>query len=329
MRYFMKNNFFMMIILLIVVLFLAMALSFFTGSVPLSPFKLFAPELKGILVLRISRIALGLTAGAALAVVGCILQGLLKNPLADPYVLGISSGAGLGAVVAIISGAAVSLPGGLAVPVFAFLFGLLAIFFVYFLSKKAGRVGTEDLLLSGVIITSMLSGIIMFIVSATEREGLHSALWWLLGNTQVYNLRLLFIICAVSIAGIISSVIFSRNLNIMSLGEEQAIAMGMDTERIKLVFFIISSVMTAVIVSACGMIGFVGLIIPHCARRMTGSDHRRLIPISALLGAIYLVLCDIIARKLTQPIELPIGVITAMVGAPFFIFLLKRSKVPK
>jgi iron complex transport system permease protein len=325
----MKIKYFNTIIFLVCILFASCVMSLLIGSVPLSPAKLFSPSLRGILFLRASRVALALSAGASLAAVGAILQGLLKNPLADPYILGISSGSGLGAVIAIIFGLHLTFMGSLSIPLLAFIFGLCSIVFVYFLSKKGSRVGVEDLLLSGVIVTSMLSGIIMFIVSATEREGLHSALWWLLGNTQIYDLRLLFIVFSVSLSGIILSTLLARNLNIMSMGEEDAITMGLDTEKIKLLFFVLSSVMTAVVVSVCGMIGFVGLIIPHIARRLIGPDHRRLIPVSALCGAIYLILCDIIARRLTQPIELPIGVITAICGGPFFIFLLKRSKVPK
>jgi iron complex transport system permease protein len=325
----MKNNYIKVLIFSIVMLFMAVFLSLMIGSVSISPVSLFSHDLRGILFLRLGRIALALSAGASLAVVGAILQALLKNPLADPYILGISSGSGLGAVIAIITGLHLSFLGTLSIPVTAFLFGLCAIMFVYFLSKKGARVGVEDLLLSGVIVTSMLSGIIMFIVSATEREGLHSALWWLLGNTQIYDFRLLAMVAAVSVIGIIVSTLLARHLNVMSLGEEEAITMGLDTEKTKLVFFVVSSVMTAAIVSVCGMIGFVGLIIPHIARRIIGPDNRRLIPVSALLGGTYLILCDIIARRLTQPIELPIGVITAICGGPFFIFLLKRSKIPR
>jgi len=303
--------------------------SLLIGSVTISPARLFSPALRGILFLRITRIVLALVAGAGLAVTGAILQGLLKNPLADPYILGISSGSGLGAVVAILFGLNLSFLGSLSLPLFAFLAGLATIFLVYLLSKKGARVGTEDLLLSGVIITAMLSGIIMFIVSATEQEGLHSALWWLLGNTQIYDLKLLAVVSVITILGVVVSTFLARNLNIMSLGEEEAITMGLDVEKVKLLFFIISSIMTAAIVSVCGMIGFVGLIIPHIARRFIGPDHRRLIPASALCGGIYLILCDILARRVTQPIELPIGVVTAICGAPFFIFFLRRSRRPK
>jgi len=325
----MKIKPYQIILFLLLLLFGAALLSLFIGSVSISPARLLSPDLRGILFLRITRLVLAVVAGAALAVVGAILQGLLKNPLADPYILGISSGSGLGAVIAILFGINLSFLGSLSLPLFAFLAGLVTIFLVYLLSKKGPRVGTEDLLLSGVIITAMLSGIIMFIVSATEREGLHSALWWLLGNTQIYDLKLLVVVSAISVIGIVVSTLLARNLNIMSLGEEEAITMGLDVEKVKLIFFIISSVMTAAVVSVCGMIGFVGLIIPHIARRIIGPDHRRLIPASALCGGIYLILCDILARRVTQPVELPIGVVTAICGAPFFILLLRRSRRPK
>jgi len=314
--------------LLVLTLIASVFLSLVMGSVTIPMGSLFSPGMKGILMLRIGRVLLAVSAGASLAVVGAILQGLLKNPLADPYILGISSGSGLGAVIAIMLGLNIPILGSLSIPLSAFAFGLCSIMFVYFLSKKGSRVGTEDLLLSGVIVTSMLSGVIMYIVSAAEREGLHSALWWLLGNTQVYDPRLLSAVLAISLSGIIISVILARHLNIMSIGEEEALSMGLDVEKTKIFFFIISSVMTASIVSVCGMIGFVGLIIPHIARRITGPDHRRLIPASALCGGIYLVLCDIAARRLAYPMELPIGVITAVCGGPFFILLLRRSKVP-
>jgi len=313
-------------IALIFLLFAAIITSLLVGSVSISLSQLLSQSCRGILILRMSRILLAGIAGASLAVVGVILQGLLKNPLADPYILGISSGSGLGAVIAIMLGVNTALFGGLSLPLFAFLGGIVTIFFVYLLSKKGAKVGIEDLLLSGVIVTAMLSGIIMFIVSAIETEGLHSALWWLLGNTQIFNLKLLFIVTAVSLLGISISMVLARNLNIMSLGEEEAIALGLNVEQIKLIFFIISSLMTAVVVSVCGMIGFVGLIIPHIGRRIVGPDHRNLIPASALFGATFLILCDIAARRIMSPMELPIGVVTAIIGGPFFILLLKKAR---
>lgn len=317
-----------MTILFLFLLAAAITASALIGSVSVSVFELLGETYRSILVLRLSRIILAAVAGASLAVVGAILQGLFKNPLADPYVLGISSGAGLGAVLAIVFGLSTVIGGVLSLPFFAFLGGILTTFFVYFLSKKASRVGTEDLLLSGVIMAAVLSSFIMFFVSVIETEGLHSALWWLLGNTQIYDMRLLAAVCAISIFGIAISLLLARNLNIMSLGEEEAIAMGLNVEHIKLIFFIIASLITAAVVSACGLIGFVGLIIPHITRRLVGPDHRQLIPASALCGAVFLILCDILARRIMAPLELPIGVITAIAGGPFFILLLKRARRP-
>lgn len=317
-----------MTILFLFLLAAAITASALIGSVSVPVLELLNETYRSILVLRLSRIILAAVAGASLAVVGAILQGLFKNPLADPYVLGISSGAGLGAVLAIVFGLSTVIGGVLSLPFFAFLGGILTTFFVYFLSKKASRVGTEDLLLSGVIMAAVLSSFIMFFVSVIETEGLHSALWWLLGNTQIYDMRLLAAVCAISIFGIAISLLLARNLNIMSLGEEEAIAMGLNVEHIKLIFFIIASLITAAVVSACGLIGFVGLIIPHITRRLVGPDHRQLIPASALCGAVFLILCDILARRIMAPLELPIGVITAIAGGPFFILLLKRARRP-
>ena len=325
----MKTKPFAVIILFLFLMIAAACASMLIGSVSLSLSELLSENLRNILILRLSRVLLAAVAGASLAVVGAILQGLLKNPLADPYVLGISSGAGLGAVIAITLGVNITFLGSLSVPLFAFLGGIITIFFVYFLSKKGARVGIEDLLLSGVIITAMLSGIIMFIVSTQEAEGLHSALWWLLGNTQIFDMRILLIVTTVSASGIFIACLLSRNLNIMSLGEEEAITMGLNVELVKLVFFIISSLITAAVVSACGMIGFVGLIIPHITRRLIGPDHRYLMPGSALCGATFLILCDILARRISSPMELPIGVVTAIIGGPFFILLLKKAHTLK
>jgi len=324
----MRRHNYIITTVLLVILGISITASILIGSVSIPLSELLMDRCRGILLIRFSRVILAAIAGASLAVVGAILQGLLKNPLADPYVLGISSGSGLGAVLAIVLGVNVAWLGGIAVPFFAFVGGVVTILFVYFLSKKGSRVGTEDLLLSGVIVSAMLSSFIMFLVSIIEVEGLHSALWWLLGNTQIFDTGLLVIVSSISIACIIISCLLARNLNIMSLGDEEAISMGLNAEHIKLIFFIISSLMTAVVVSVCGMIGFVGLIVPHVMRRFVGPDHRSLIPASALCGAALLIICDILARRVMAPLELPVGVITAMIGGPFFIILLKKARRP-
>jgi len=304
----------------------AILMSMLIGSINIPLKELLSEKFHSILMLRFSRVLLAGVAGASLAVVGAILEGGIKNPLADPYILGVSSGSGLGAVLAIMLGINIQSLAGLSLPLFAFAGGIITILFVYFLSKKSNRVSIEDLLLSGVIVTAMLSGIIMFIVSVIETEGLHSALWWLLGNTQIFDMRLLAFVTVTALLGIFISILLARNLNIMSLGEEEAIASGLNVEKIKIIFFLISSLITAVVVSCCGMIGFVGLIIPHISRRIVGPDHRQLIPACAFIGAIFLILCDILARRIVQPMELPIGVITALIGGPFFIILLKKAR---
>lgn len=315
-----------LILLLLLLLFIvACAASLLTGSIYIPFSSLVSEHLRSILLLRLSRILLSAVAGASLAVVGAVLQGLLKNPLADPYVLGISSGSGLFAVLGIVLGLNATF-GIFAVPLSAFVGGVATILFVYFLSKRGPKVTTEDLLLSGVIMSAMLSSFIMFFVSVLEVEGLHSALWWLLGNTQIFDMGLLSIVVSVCVGGMLLCALLGRNLNVMSLGEEEAISLGMDVEKVKMIFFIITSLITAAVVSVCGLIGFVGLIIPHVGRRFVGPDHRYLIPASALAGAIFMVLCDIAARRIMPPLELPVGVITAMIGGPFFILLLKRAR---
>ena len=293
------------------------------GSANIGFLDLFNGQNQAILMLRIARIALAGIAGASLAVVGAILQGLLKNPLADPYVLGISSWSGLGVVLAIALSAGVS---GISLPFFGFCGGIITIFLVYALSKKGSRVKTEDLLLSGVIVSAILSSIIMFIVSVMEAEHMHNVVWWLLGNTQIFHYRALYLIGFICLICIIIGTLLARNLNIMSLGEEQAISMGLNIERLKILYFILCSILTAAVVSVCGLIGFVGLIVPHIGRRLIGPDHRDLIPFVALCGSSLLIICDIAARTVITPQELPIGVVTALVGGPFFVILLKRSR---
>jgi iron complex transport system permease protein len=297
-------------------------LSLFAGSVrvPLSEMAT-----SPIVRLRIARIVLGLLAGAALSVAGGVFQALLRNPLAEPYVLGVSSGAGLGAAVAIVTGLAAAglwlLPGA------AFVGGLASVLVVYALARRPdGSVPMHSLLLSGVIVSTVLGSILMFLVSAAESSELHSVIWWLLGNLQVFNWALLYIVGAVIVAGVTLAVLFSRDLNLLTLGEEPATHLGLSVERAKLGYLALASLITGAAVSACGLIGFVGLIVPHTVRLLVGPDHRRLLPVSALAGGALLVLADTVARTLIAPIEIPIGVVTASIGGPFFLFFLRRRR---
>ncbi len=275
--------------------------------------------------LRLNRLATGFIVGAALACSGVILQALLRNPLADPYVLGVSSGAGLGAAMAVLGGAAACglwmLPGA------AFLGGLLALALVYALAC-AGRGGVSmfSLLLSGVIVSAMASSLLMLAVSLAPVEGMHSILWWMLGNVQMAPPALLGIAGALTAAGALMTALGGRSLNALSLGRETAHHLGISTRPATAIWLIVAALLTASAVAVAGMVGFVGLMIPHAARAWFGPDHRHLPVVSALLGGLFLVACDTLARTMAAPRELPIGVVTALMGGPFFLYLLIRRR---
>ena len=276
----------------------------------------------GILALRVTRVSVALLVGAALSVAGVILQAVLRNPLADPYVLGISAGGGLGAVLVIVI-----LPAAvLWQPAAAFAGAVLTIFLVYSLARVGGRVPVHSLLLSGVVVGAVLGSLLMFLVSVSNAREMKEAIWWLLGDLGVRDIGMLGMLGGAVVVGVGAAVLFGRDLNVMALGEEPAAHLGLHVERMKIVFFVISSLITAATVATCGLIGFVGLIVPHILRRLVGPDHRRLVPACALGGAAFLVLADTLARVVRQPLEVPIGVVTAFLGGPFFLFLLRRGR---
>jgi len=256
-----------------------------------------------------------------LSVAGVIFQAILRNPLADPYILGVSSGGGLGAVLALIWGGSF-----LKIPVFAFLGGLLSIFLVQSLSQVNGRLPPQNLLLSGVVIGIIFTNILVFIVWFFEDRLIHGIIWWLLGNLDVIENNLLLTVILMGILGTFFSFLFARELNVLSLGEEEAISLGIDVEKTKRVLVYIASLITAIAVSVCGIIGFVGLIIPHIVRFFSGNEHRLLIPGSFLMGGIFVVISDTFARTFFSPVEIPIGVITALIGGPMFLILLQKKK---
>lgn len=272
-----------------------------------------------------ARILLAVIAGAALSVAGVVFQALLRNPLAEPYVLGVSSGAGLGAAFAIVL--QISMLGVWTLPTMAFVSAVGTIFLVYTLARRAGgAVPIHTLLLSGVIVSAVFGSILMFTISVCPSENLHNVVWWLLGNLQIFDWSLLRVVSLVVICCLLVTVLFARDLNVMTLGEEPAAHLGLNVEQTKRMFFLIASLMTGATVAACGLIGFVGLIVPHSVRLAIGPDHRRLVPASALVGAAFLVLADSFARTVIAPIEIPIGVVTAFLGGPFFLFLLRRKR---
>lgn len=303
-------------------LLLAGALSLFAGPVrvPLDGFFH-----SGIVRMRLDRVLLAIIAGAGLSLAGVIFQALLRNPLAEPYVLGVSSGAGLGAALAIVLGW--SALGPWTLPGLAFVGALGTVLLVYGLARERdGSLPVHTLLLSGVIVSAMLGSILMFLVSQARAKDLHDVMWWLLGNLQVYDRDLLWVVAAVVGAGAAVTILFARDLNAMTLGDEPAAHLGLNIKRTRMMFFLLGSLMTAAAVAACGLIGFVGLIVPHAVRLALGPEHRRLVPASALAGGTFLILADAFARTVIAPVEIPIGVVTALLGGPFFLYLLRRRR---
>jgi len=272
--------------------------------------------------LRLPRILLGILVGAALSVAGAGFQALLRNPLADPYVLGVSSGAALGSILALIIAPGVAL----ITPLGAFLGATATIAGVYFLGRREGQLDSTTLLLGGIICASFFSAIILFLMTTLTGRDLRGMAYWLMGDLSTpvsAGMQWIFTVGLVAAIGAIYST--SADLNLLLTGEREATHLGVDVTRVKLVVYVSASLLTALAVSASGAIGYVGLLVPHAVRLIFGSDYRLLIPASALCGAIALVLADTLARTVVSPTELPVGAMTAMAGAPVFIYLLRRG----
>ncbi|MCX8117581.1 MAG: iron ABC transporter permease [Desulfobacterota bacterium] len=275
-----------------------------------------------LLSIRLPRVLLAAGVGAGLSLSGAIFQALLRNPLADPYILGVSSGSAVGAILAILLGWG-SLSFGL--PLASFAGAVLTIGLVFQFGKQDGRIHPNTLLLAGVITGSFLSALIMFFLSISQREELRTIVFWLMGDFSFTHPRSPLIILPYLAIGFFILYRRSRQLNLILSGEESALQLGVEVERLKVISYLCASLITAASVSLCGLIGFVGLIIPHATRLLFGPDHRLLLPASGLIGASYLILCDTLARTILSPVELPVGVITAAFGGPFFLYLLRRS----
>lgn len=271
--------------------------------------------------IRLPRVLLAVLVGAALATSGTALQALLRNPLADPYVLGISSGAALGAIVALWAG------GRLATfsPLVAFAGALATTGWVYLLGRRAGRLASYTLVLGGVITASFLSALILFVLTLLSTRDVRGVAFWLMGDLSVVTdaqLRVLFPVVGL---GIVALFALSKDMNVLLLGEEEAAHLGVNVSRAETAIYLLASLLTAVAVSVSGAIGYLGLLVPHLARMLVGHDHRMLLPTAALGGAIFLVLSDALARTVVAPAELPVGAVTAVAGAPVFIYLLRRT----
>ncbi len=280
------------------------------------------PGARVVLELRIPRMILALLAGGSLAVCGSIFQTVLGNPLADPYILGVSGGAAVGAVLSFMVSRNVS--GGFFLPLFAFLGAAISAFAVYALAGVAGKRSRGRLILTGVIVAAFMNAIILLLISVIPPGRIPGALFWLMGdlsNATPGSVRFLFPLVLVSTCVLL---LMARGLDIMLLGDETALQSGLEVERFKTILFVVVSFQTGAVVSISGLIGFVGLIIPHVVRKFTGSLHGWVICGSFLLGGSFLVVSDVIARSVLPTGAMPIGAITALFGAPFFIYILRR-----
>ncbi len=277
--------------------------------------------------IRIPRVILGILVGGALAVSGCVFQAILRNPLADSYTLGISGGAAFGVVFGTVIG---SITGNssypfLIFPLLSLCGALFAIFLVYIISSKLGFT-VSNLILTGIVVNFLFSSVVLLIFSIIKKDEVHNFVLWLMGDLSSADIKLIKPFSVIISGCVFIIILFGRELNLLSLGEERASQLGVNKEFVKRILFFLASVITGLSVSLSGIVGFVGLIIPHVGRKLFGVNHLILIPATMLLGCIFLILCDTIARTVLLPFELPVGVITGIIGGIFFISLLFNSK---
>jgi len=280
------------------------------------------PDYEIFVHVRIPRIILAALVGAALACAGVVFQALLRNPLADPYILGISSGAGLGAMLAVLGGLGWTLWGRSPIALFAFVGALGTVWLVWGIGRLTGRHHVTGLLLAGVVVNAFLSAMILFLTSIARSQQFYATIFWLMGNLSEEDFLVLWVSGGGILAGIVGLFFLGPQLNIISVGYHDARSVGVAVEKVEFAAFAMAAFITAVAVSLSGLIGFVGLIIPHAVRIVFGPDHRQLLPLSGLAGAMFLVVADTIARTIVAPAQLPVGVITALLGGPFFLWLL-------
>ena len=272
--------------------------------------------------LRAPRIVLSVLVGAALSVCGAAYQSVFRNPLTDPYVLGISSGASVGAAVAILLGLEAYMLG---VGACALVTGLLTIVVIYRIASIGNRMHTTTLLLTGVCLTLLISALISFLM-VLNQEKMDSIIFWTMGSFGSSNWGDVAVMAPVAVVGIGVVLWYSRDLNLLLAGSEAAQSMGVNVEHVKRMLLLFTTLMVAFAVSSCGVIGFVGLIVPHAVRLVAGPDNRRVVPYSMLCGAIFVLVCDTLARTILRPSELPVGSLTSLIGAPLFIYLLYKNK---
>lgn len=299
-------------------------------KIPLIGDKIGVSDLAGayetiIWKVRLPRILTSALVGGALALVGATFQGVFQNSLADPHILGVSSGAALGATIAMLTGTSVSFFGLGTIGIFAFAGAMLTVFIVYRVAGVGGGISTTNMLLAGTAISTLLSSLISLMMTFNNDQ-ISKVYMWTMGSFSSSTWDKTGFLALFVVIGSLILIMYSGKLNILMMGEEDASCLGVDTGRTRTILIIVASLLVAASVSVSGIIGFVGLIIPHCVRMIGGSDNRKLMPYVMLIGAIFLVICDTVARTIAAPTEIPVGVITSIFGAPYFIFLVVTRK---
>jgi iron complex transport system permease protein len=270
--------------------------------------------------IRLPRILLAMAVGAALASAGAVYQGVFRNPLVEPFILGVSAGAAFGAAIAIVFPSFV-----FSLQISAFTFGMIAVFGAYHLARVRGETPLVTLILAGVIIGSLFSALVSILKYISTDAGLREIVFWLMGGLYHADWEEVYLIVPAVVICTIVLWLMGWKLNVLSMGEEEAKTLGINTERTKIILITLATFITAISVSAVGIIAWIGLMMPHAARLIIGPDHRFLIPSAAIMGAIFLIICDTLARTLTTA-EIPVGIITSILGAPYLIYLLRTKK---
>ena len=340
-----KRKVWIRIIELLILLAVAVTVSASVGSSSLNPldaFRIIAAKLPGIgnffdisnlddsyvtiiWNVRLPRICLSALTGAALSLAGCTYQGVFRNPLADPYILGVSSGAALCATIATVCGLSVSFAGLGPVGLAAFAGAVFTVFLVFGISKTGGGISMTGMLLTGTAVSTMFSALISLLLTFNHEQLARIYMWTMGSFTSATWDKNLLLVIFVALAGC-ALILLAPKLNLLMMGEDDAKSLGLDTGRYRMIFIVIASLLVAAAVSVSGIIGFVGPIIPHSVRMIEGSDNRRVMPVALLGGAVFMLVCDTIARTAVAPTEIPIGIITAVFGAPYFIILLITGK---
>lgn len=339
-----QNHRLLVLIALGVILLLCLLLAAGLGAVSISPLSIikmtlnktalfnftatWQPSAETILFqIRLPRIIAAALVGSALASAGVLFQGLLRNPMADPYIIGTSAGAAFGATVAMMLPISLALLSFGLVPIAAFVGALAAVLLVYNLARVGGKTPVVSMLLAGFAVSAMLTAVMFFMVTLSGKPGLLQNVYsFLMGSVSVSGWSKIIIVAPLIIGGVIAARFLAFRLNAFALGEEGAAYLGIDVERDKLIVLALGSLLTAAAVSISGLVGFVGLVVPHAVRLLFGPDHRLLLPAAALFGGAFVVLADLLARTMLSPTEIPLGILTAIIGAPFFIYLLRRTR---